>query len=658
MIKLNLIKRSAILFSVIILPLVFLCQCGSEKDQLPNIIIIFTDDQGYSDVGVFGARGFTTPNLDRLASEGMRFTNFYVSQAVCSASRASLMTGCYAERVGIQGALNSWSQFGLNPDEETIAEILKQKDYATGIFGKWHLGHHKEFLPLQQGFDEYLGLPYSNDMWPVDYDGKPITKANPGSNPWKSRYPPLPLIDGDNKISEINTLNDQATLTTLYTKRAVDFIERHKDDPFFLYLPHSMPHVPLGVSDKFKGKSRQGMYGDVIMEIDWSVGEIIKTLKRLDLEKNTLVIYASDNGPWLNYGNHAGSAFPLREGKGTMWEGGARVPCIMRWPGVIPAGTTCKQLAATIDILPTIAAITQSDLPSKRIDGINVLPLLEGKVKKAVRDHYFYYYAGELIAVRQGNWKLVFPHKYRSYQEVEPGMNGYPGPYNYGISGLELYDLDKDISESTNLAADHPRIVKDLTTLAQGAREELGDMLTGVRGKGVREPGRIGKPLKQKIQHIGKGKTILLTFPYHVKYSGGGNDALVNGVKGTADYTDGRWQGYEGVNLEAVLDLGTNRDVTYIDCGFLENQMAWIFFPSDIVYEISEDGKHFHRIKQFETEVAPRPQATVKSFSVELDKPHSARYIRVWAKNVGICPDWHHGAGGKAWIFADEIVIK
>ncbi len=314
-------------------------------------MLIFTDDQGYADVGVYGATGFTTPHLDRLASEGMRFTDFYVSQAVCSASRASLLTGSYAQRISIRGALNPYAEVGINPEEETIAEMLKKRGYATGIFGKWHLGHLEEFLPLQHGFDEYLGLPYSNDMWPIDYDGQPATGGN------KMTYPPLPLVDGNETVETIEDLEGQATLTARYTERAVSFIERHKHEPFFLYLAHSMPHVPLGVSDKFKGHSAQGMYGDVIEEIDWSVGQVLAALDRHQLAENTLVIFTSDNGPWLNFGNHAGSAAPLREGKGTAFEGGPRVPAIMRWPGRIEAGSVSGRMASTIDILPTLAVL-------------------------------------------------------------------------------------------------------------------------------------------------------------------------------------------------------------------------------------------------------------------------------------------------------------
>jgi arylsulfatase len=458
---------------------------GEGAKRKPNIVIIFTDDQGYADVGCFGAKGFKTPNIDRMANDGMRFTNFYVSQAVCSASRASLLTGCYSNRVGIHGALMPWAKVGLNPREETIADMLKQQGYATGIFGKWHLGHHKEFLPLQQGFDEYLGLPYSNDMWPVNYDGSPAKKG------WKMKYPALPLIDGDEKVAEIHTLKNQNTLTDRYTQRAVKFIEKNKNRPFFLYVPHSMPHVPLGVSDKFRGKSEQGMYGDVMMEIDFSVGRILKALNKHGLGDDTLVVFTSDNGPWLNFGNHAGSTGPLREGKGTMWEGGARVPCIMRWPGHIPAGTVCDKMAATIDLLPTIAAITEAKLPKEKIDGVNIQALLEGKKDANPRDHYCYYYGRELQCVRQGKWKLHFPHKYRSYEGVEPGNDGFGGPYAEGATELALYDLENDIGERHNVAEKYPQIVQRLKALAQKMRQELGDSLTKHKGKEIRPAGRV-----------------------------------------------------------------------------------------------------------------------------------------------------------------------
>ncbi len=462
----------------------------AHRDR-PNVVIIFTDDQGYGDLGCYGATGFATPNIDRLARQGMRFTDFYVAQAVCSASRAALLTGCYSNRVGILGALAPWYDIGINADETTIAEMLKPRGYVCGIFGKWHLGHQQQFLPLQNGFDEYFGLPYSNDMWPVGFDGQPVDPDNPGEYARLLRYPPLPLIEGNQTIGYIRTLSDQNTLTARYTSHAVDFIERHKDEPFFLYVPHSMPHVPLGVSDHFRGLSAQGKFGDVIMEIDWSVGRIMDTLDRLGLADNTLVIFASDNGPWLNFGNHAGSAGPLREGKGTMWDGGARVPCIMRWPGHIAPGSECRQLAASIDIFPTIAAITGARLPEHPIDGQSMLPLLTGELGSHGRDHYFFYYGRELRAVRQGQWKLVFPHKYRSYVGVTPGRDGWPGKYGEGESGLELYDLSRDIGEKNNVIDQHPDIVAQLSALAEIARADLGDALTKREGTGVRPPGHV-----------------------------------------------------------------------------------------------------------------------------------------------------------------------
>lgn len=461
------------------------CRKESPPPQrLPNIVLIFMDDMGYADVGCYGAVGYETPNIDRLAEQGMRFTSFYVAQAVCSASRAALLTGCYPNRVGIFGAYNDQANVGIHPEEETIAEVLKKKGYATACFGKWHLGHHHPFLPLQNGFDEYLGLPYSNDMWPVEYDGTALPEGHR-----KLRYPPLPLIEGNEKIAEIRTLEDQDTLTTRYTERAVRFIEKNKDRPFFLYVPHTMVHTPLGVSNRFKGKSEQGKYGDVMMEVDWSVGEILRSLEIHGLDNDTLVIFTSDNGPWLNFGKHAGSAGPFREGKGTSWEGGVRVPCIMRWPGKIPSSTVCSKMAATMDVLPTLAAIAGAPLPENRIDGVNILSLLEGDSEAEPRDHLYYYYGKQLQAVRQGRWKLHFPHGYRSYEGVEPGKGGLPGPYAHGETGLELYDLEKDIGEKYDMAAEYPAVVERLIALGEIARKELGD--GELLGEGVRHVGSL-----------------------------------------------------------------------------------------------------------------------------------------------------------------------
>lgn len=475
------------------LMLVTIISCTSGKNQIsdqktPNIIIIFTDDQGYGDIGCYGATGFETPNLDKLASQGMRFTNHYSAQPVCSASRAGLLTGCYPNRIGISGALFPHHTIGLNPDELTIAEMLKTKGYATAIFGKWHLGHHKKFLPLQHGFDEYVGVPYSNDMWPINLDG---TQDKPGEG--RGDYPHLPLVEGNETIEEIKTYAGQDKLTTLFTEKAVDFINRNYEKPFFLYVPHSMPHVPLGVSDKFRAKSEQGMYGDVMMEIDWSVGQIVKALKDNKIEDNTIIIFTTDNGPWLNYGNHAGSSGGLREGKTTSWEGGQRVPFIIKWPGKTPEGVVCNKLSCTIDILPSIAEIVDADLPDHKIDGISVTELWKGRFDVEPRKELFYYFGkNNLNAVRKGNWKLVFPHTFRSYHAL-PGNNGKGGPrIMVTVDSLELYNMMRDPGEEYNVLDLYPEIVEELQEVAAKARTELGDLNVGIEtGIGTRNVGKL-----------------------------------------------------------------------------------------------------------------------------------------------------------------------
>ncbi len=470
--------------------LIFLCllciniSVHPQKNSSPNIILIYMDDMGNGDLGITGALEYQTPAIDKLAHEGIRFTNYLSAQAVCSASRAALLTGCYPNRIGITGALFPNSKVGLNASETIIPELLKQKGYSTAIVGKWHLGDSHEFLPLQHGFDEYFGIPYSNDMWPVDYEGKPATDGR------KERFPTLFILDGNEKKIPVNTLDDQAQLTRLYTGRAVDFIKRKKGKPFFLYMPHSMPHVPINASAAFKGKSKQGLYGDVMMEIDWSVSEIVKAVKENGLEKNTLIIFTSDNGPWLNFGNHAGSTGGLREGKGTSYEGGMRVPCIMKWPGVIQPGQISNSLSSSIDILPTLANILK--LPAQKIDGVSLLPILKGDLDAQPRKEFYYYYrANSLEAVRQGDWKLVFPHPGRTYENFEPGMNGFPGKTNENSPVQSaLYDLRRDPGERYDVQNQFPDIVKELQVLADKAREDLGDDILKIPGKNRREPGR------------------------------------------------------------------------------------------------------------------------------------------------------------------------
>src|SRR6185436_7871936 len=417
-----------------VLLLLLLCIGSASAAKPPNIVLIFCDDLGYGDVGCYGAKGYKTPNIDRLAKEGMRFTDFYVPQAVCSASRAALLTGCYPNRVGILGALGPNAKIALNTNELTIAKMLKARGYATAIYGKWHLGRPSQFLPPSYGFDDYFGLPYSNDMWP----------RHPES---PTNYPPLPLLEGTNVVQ---LMPDQTQLTTWYTERAVKFIERNRSQPFFLYLAHNMPHVPLHVSSKFAGKTRRGLFGDVIEEIDWSVGEVLAALKRLQLEDNTLVIFTSDNGPWLSYGDHAGSTAGLREGKATEFEGGVREPFIARWPGQIPAGKLCREQVMTIDLLPTFARLTGGKLSTNKIDGRDIWPLLSGMPwARTPHEVLLFYWGNELHAVRSGPWKLHLPHPY--IRPVPPGNGGRPGRMMELHTTASLYDLEKDPDEKKDL---------------------------------------------------------------------------------------------------------------------------------------------------------------------------------------------------------------
>ena len=481
----TILMRTVLLGVVLPVVAMTMSKTGMANDRLPNFVIIFMDDMGYADIGPFGATEYPTPNLDRMASEGRIFTDFYVTQAVCSASRAGLITGCYNVRIGIRGALSPKATTGIHEDEVTIAEICKQKNYATACYGKWHLGHHKKFLPLQHGFDDYFGLPYSNDMWPYH----PQVRNQPLSKRLK-RWPHLPLISGNNIVDDEVSAEDQEQLTTQYTEHAVQFIEDHHDEPFLVYLPHSMVHVPLYVSDKFRGKSDRGLFGDVMMEVDWSVGQIMDTLRKRQLENNTLVIFTSDNGPWLSYGDHCGSAGPLREGKGTMFEGGCRESCVMWWPGMIPADSRCSEPTMTIDILPTIAGLIDAQLPDHTIDGKDIWPLISGK-DDATSPHeaYYFYYGQQLQAIRSGQWKLHFPHKYRTMAGRPGGTGGIPTKYSQATIGKELFDLESDIGESTDVADQHPDVVARLSELGAEMRKELGDQQ--IKGTGIRPVGAL-----------------------------------------------------------------------------------------------------------------------------------------------------------------------
>ncbi|MCI0702262.1 MAG: sulfatase [Planctomycetia bacterium] len=465
-----------------------------SAEKPPNIVLILADDLGYGDLGCYGNKKIKTPNIDKLAAEGTRFTSFYVSQPVCSASRASLLTGCYANRVSMAGALNHLSKVGIHKDERMLQELLQAKGYATACYGKWHLGDRAPFLPTKRGFDDFAGLPYSNDNGPL--------------HPTMPNLPALPFYRGE-KILEKDP--DQSKFTRRFSDLAVEFIAKHQHEPFFLYIPHVMPHVPIFASPDFKGKSSVGLYGDVVEELDWGVGEVLAALKQYNLEKNTLVIFLSDNGPFLSYGTHAGSAGPLREGKLTTFEGGVRVPGIARWPGKVPTKHVNDTPLMTIDLLPTLCKVAGAEQPKLKIDGKDIAPILFGEANaKSPHDAYFFFAGDELHAVRSGKWKLHLPHEYLSVNgptrtDGKPANHGKQKPEAMSSSGLRgiasrhgykiektelaLYDLDTDIGEKVNVAEKHPDVVKKLLGFVEAARTDLGDSLTRVKGKGVRACG-------------------------------------------------------------------------------------------------------------------------------------------------------------------------
>jgi len=448
-----------LIFSALLLPLLIGPLQSLIAKEKPNFIIIFTDDQGYGDLGCFGSTKIKTPHIDRMAKEGRRFTNFMVASPVCTPSRAALLTGCYPKRVGMhQHVLFPSSTKGLNSTEHTIADHLKGQGYATAAFGKWHLGHHKEVLPTSNGFDTYYGIPYSNDMNHPDNKGKPrggwagmdILWKDPKSTltKWKT-----PLFE-DEQIVELPV--DQRTVTRRYTQKAIDFITANKSNPFFVYLPHSMPHIPLYVPDEVRDPNHLNAYTNTIEHIDSEVGRLMEKVRELKLSESTYVIYTTDNGPWLPFRHHGGSAGPLRDGKGSTFEGGQRVPCVMWAPGRIPAGTECHELIGTIDLLPTIASLTETPLPEKhKIDGLDASALLTGKVKSPRREFLYYTSRGDIQGLRQDKWKLLVKRKNKPRNA---GKNWKaPAPE------VMLFDLIKDMGEKNNLAKENQELVKKLT---------------------------------------------------------------------------------------------------------------------------------------------------------------------------------------------------
>mgnify|MGYP005729667273 FL=1 len=396
-------------------------------------------------------------------------TSYYAAQPVCSASRAAILTGAYPNRLGIYNAFGPTSDSGINHNEYTLAEMLKDNGYKTGIFGKWHLGSKKEFFPTRHGFDEFYGILYSNDMWR-----------------WHPEYPEgypqdLLLYRNENALKEII---DQSSLTKDITTESINFIKKNKDHPFFLYIAHPQPHVPLFVSENFMNITGEGLYADVITEIDYSVGRITKYLEENDLSDNTIFVFTSDNGPWLSYGDHSGSSGIFREGKGTTWEGGVRVPSIIKFPNGLKPSIIDEPIMA-IDWMPTFANITKSKLSQNKIDGKDIWPLLSGELNQTPhKELYFYYRVNELHSIRMNEWKIQFSRTYRSLNGREGGKNGIPVKYDMNvIESNELYNLKDDPEEKINVYDKFPEIAKKMEKLADEARIKLGDNLLGIRGK-------------------------------------------------------------------------------------------------------------------------------------------------------------------------------
>ena len=467
------------LFKFTLLSLIILLSFSCQKDDqnnAPNIVFILTDDLGFQDLSSYGSKTINTPNLDRLAHEGALLKSYYSTQAVCSASRASILTGAYSNRIGFSGALGPNSKKGINPDELLLSEMLKDNGYKTAIYGKWHLGDNKKFFPTRHGFDDFFGILYSNDMWPFHAE-------------YPNSYPDLMLYENENPIE---VLTDQSNLTMDLTLKSIEFVNKNKNNPFFLFLAHPQPHVPLFASSKFNGRSKNGLYADVIEEIDNSVGMIMEAIRENDLDKNTIVVFTSDNGPWLSYGTHSGSTGIYREGKGTTWEGGQRVPCIVWYPMEIKANSEIHNPLMGIDWVPTFASVTKSKLSNNKIDGKNIWPTLTLESEEDPHEAlFFYYHVNSLHGVRYGDWKMYFPHRYRTLNGKEGREDGKPIKYEYvDLEEIELYNLKEDPSENKNVYNQFPNIANKIKALAEIKRSEIGDDLTNIIGSENRPIGK------------------------------------------------------------------------------------------------------------------------------------------------------------------------
>ncbi len=603
--------------ALILLPflLLFLIACQSDRGRPgpPNFVILFADDLGYGDLSCYGNDTIRTPNLDRLASKGRRFTQFYSASPACSASRYALLTGRYPAWSGFGWVLNPDATRGLHPQDQTIAEALRNAGYATACFGKWHLGtYYPEFLPTGSGFDEYLGLPYSNDMIP------PL---------WQD----IALLEGTDTL-EMNP--DQTRLTRLYTERAIDFIRRHREQPFFVYLPYAMPHVPLHPGPDFAGRSPRGPYGDVVEEIDWSAGQIAATLEELGIAGNTLVFFTSDNGPWIIKGRDGGSAGPLRDGKGSSWEGGQREPAIAWWPGKISPAQV-KSPASMLDLYPTLLSLAGQPMPQNHpLDGRDISTLLTGTTPELPENTFFYYgINNELHAVRRGRWKL---HR-KTYSQT--GIDYFDGKLPL------LFDLEADPGETEDLADDHPGIVAELEKLLERQLDDVAgtpDFFTRER-------------LAQLTEHLAFERPVQMRYAPSEKY--GPPAVLTDGLPGDS-YELKTMAGVEGRDLEATIDLGDPMLVERLSISFLHRPQSWIFQPAYIEFFISTDGQQYKsRGRLTPNRRLDELRPALDTFTVQM-RTQTARYIKVVGKNRGTCPPGHPHAGKPAWVFAGEVEVE
>lgn len=596
--------------------LIFLFSCSSQEQKSskqPNIILFFCDDLGYGDLGVYGHPTIKTPNLDRMAANGLKFTNFYSGSPACTASRYALLTGRYPIRSGFPWVLFPNSSRGIHPDEWTLAEGMKEGGYATGCFGKWHLGTaKKDYLPLQNGFDEYLGLPYSNDMLPPN-------------------HPEIALMDGNDTL-ELSP--DQTTLTRRYTERAIEFINKKKEQPFFVYLPYAMPHIPLHPGAEFAGKSKRGTYGDVVEEIDWSVGEIWKKVEEMGLAENTLLVFTSDNGPWIIKNEKGGSSGLFRDGKGSTWEGGMHVPAIAYWKGKIEEGSVCQNPSSTLDLYHSFLKIAGQELPNSIVDGNDISPWLSGSFKdiNAPQKPYFFYGPRELHAVRKGAWKLHI----RTASQT--GKDYFDGKLPL------LFNIEIDPSEQYEVSEKHPEIVEDL----------MNDI--DIHLKNVEDnPSFFEKErLNQKIEHLAVGKKVEFKYPLASKYNS--QKSLTDGVKETADYYS-YLPGIQEKDFEFVIDLEALQPINNIEIGFIQLVNNWLFLPEFVEYSISKNGRTWESLGTQKHEIPLKEPQIVKYFTKKIENKE-ARFIKIFAKNIEKCPEWHDGANRGAWLFSDEVIVK